>query len=71
MPRCITGQTSQTRQLVARKMPLGWVVFGGSSGETQVNGLIYHVRYAAQVEIFGRLRQWEWKLNHVFVRLTK
>ena len=46
-----TGQTRQTGQLVARRTPLGWVVFGGPSGETQVNGRVYHVRFAAPVEM--------------------
>ena len=46
-----TGQTRQTGQLVARKTPLGWVVFGGQSGETQVHGRVHHVRFAAPVEM--------------------
>ena len=46
-----TGQTRQTGQLVARKTPLGWVVFGGQSGETQVHGCVHHVKFAAPVEI--------------------
>ena len=45
-----TGQTRQTGQLVARKTPRGWVVFGGQSGETQVHGRDHHVRFAAPVE---------------------
>ena len=38
-----TGQTRQSGQLVARKTPLGWVVFGVPSGKTQVNGRVCHV----------------------------
>ncbi|KAL9985574.1 hypothetical protein ACROYT_G007995 [Oculina patagonica] len=34
-----TGQTKQSEKLVARNTPLGWVVFGGSSGDEQVNGV--------------------------------
>jgi len=45
------GQTKQTEQLVARNTPLGWEVFSGSSGDTQVNGRVYHVRFAAPVEM--------------------
>jgi len=46
-----TGQTRQTGQLVARKTPLGWVVFGGPSGETQVNGHVCHARLATPVDV--------------------
>ena len=46
-----TGQTRQTGQIVARKTPLGWVVFGGSSEDTQKNGRLCHVRVAAPVEM--------------------
>lgn len=45
-----TGQTRQTGQLVAGRTPLGWVVFSGPSGETQVNAHIYHVRFATPIE---------------------
>ena len=45
------GQARQTGQLVARKTPLGWVVFGGSSDDTQTKGHVYHVRVAAPVEM--------------------
>jgi len=40
-----------TGQLVARKTPLGWVVFGGPSGETQVNGHVCHARLATPVDV--------------------
>ena len=46
-----TGQTRQAGQLVARKTPLGWVVFGGPSGETLVNGRVCHVRLATPVDV--------------------
>ena len=46
-----TGQTRQTGQLVARKTPLGWVVFGGPLGETLVNGRVCHVRLATPVDV--------------------
>ncbi len=46
-----TGQTKQSEKLVARNTHLGWVVFGGSSGDEQVNGRVYHVRFAAPVEM--------------------
>ena len=46
-----TGQTKHTEQLLARNTPLGWVVFGGSSGDAQVNGHVYHERFAAPVEM--------------------
>jgi len=40
-----------TGQLVARKAPLQWVVFGGESGETQMHGPVHHVRVAAPIEM--------------------
>ena len=46
-----TEQTRQTGQLVARETPLGWVVFGGQSRETQVHARVHHVRFAAPVEM--------------------
>lgn len=46
-----TEQTKQTKHLVARNTPLGWVAFSGSSEDAQVNGCVYHVRFAAPVEM--------------------
>ena len=46
-----TGLRKQTDQLVVRNTPLGWVVFGGPLGDAQVNGRVYHVRFAAPVEM--------------------
>ena len=51
-----TRQTRQTGQLVARKTLLGSVVFGGLSGEIQVNGRVCHVRLAASVEMSDFLK---------------
>lgn len=44
-------QTRQTRQLVARKTPLGWVVFGRRPGETEINGRVCFVRLATPVDV--------------------
>ena len=46
-----TGETKQSGQLVARKTPLGWVLFGGSSSGTETANQIYHVAYATPVEL--------------------
>jgi len=46
-----TGQTRQTGEFGVRKTPLGWVVFGGPSGKTQINGCVYHVRLATAVDV--------------------
>jgi len=45
------GETKQSGQLVARKTPLGWVLFGGSSSGTEAASQIYHVAYATPVEL--------------------
>ena len=46
-----TGQTRQAGELVARQTPLGWVVFGGSSGNTQPASRIMFVKYATPVDL--------------------
>ena len=46
-----TGQTRQAGELVARQTPLGWVVFGGSSGNTQSASRIMFVEYATPVDL--------------------
>ena len=46
-----TGETKQSGQLVARKTPLGWVLFGGRSSGTETTNQIYHVAYATPVEL--------------------
>ena len=58
-----TGETKQSGHLVARKTPLEWVLFGGSSSGTERANQIYHVAYSTSVELtdFGRPRSWERK----------
>ena len=46
-----TGQTRQAGELVARQTPLGWVVFGGSSGNVQPASRILFVKYATPVDL--------------------
>lgn len=46
-----TGQTRQAGELVARQTPLGWVVFGGSSGNIQPASRILFVKYATPVDL--------------------
>lgn len=46
-----TGQTRQAGQLVARRTPLGWVVFGGSPGDDQTANRILLVKYAMPVDL--------------------
>lgn len=40
-----TGKSKQAGQLVARLTRLGWVVFGGPSGEVQESSRILHVKF--------------------------
>ena len=46
-----TGESKQAGQLVARHTPLGWVVFGGSSGEVQETSRILHVKFEMPVDL--------------------
>ena len=46
-----TGQTRQAGELVARQTPLGWVVFGGPSGNVQPASRILFVKYAMPVDL--------------------
>ena len=46
-----TGETRQARELVARQTPLGWVVFGGSSGNVQPASRILFLKYAMPVDL--------------------
>jgi hypothetical protein len=47
-----TGQTKQVEHLVARKSPLGWVMFGSATGQSN-NGTatVLHVRYPETVDL--------------------
>ena len=46
-----TGQTRQAGELVARQTPLGWVVFGGSSGNVEPANRILFVMHATPVDL--------------------
>ena len=46
-----TGESKQVGQLVARHIPLGWVVFGGSRGEVQETSRILHVKFEIPVDL--------------------
>ena len=46
-----TGQTRQAGELVARQTPLGWVVFGGSSGNVGPANRILFVKHATPVDL--------------------
>lgn len=46
-----TGESKQAGQLVARSIPLGWVVFGGSSGEMLETSRILHVKFEMPVDL--------------------
>ena len=45
------AKTKQSGKLGARNRPLGWVVFGGSLDDSQPVSAIYHVSFAAPVEL--------------------
>jgi len=54
-----TGETKQSGQLVARKTPLGWVLFGGNSSGTEAVIQIYHVRERKLRLLAGHVRKLE------------
>ena len=45
------GETKQVDNLLARKSPLGWVLFGGNTGETESASQVYHVAYAKPLDL--------------------
>ena len=49
--RMHTGETRQAGNLVARKSPLGWVVFGGTSQDAHETSRILHVKYTTPVDL--------------------
>ena len=47
-----TGPTKQVNHLVARKSPLGWVIFGSPPGDgMNVTTTVFHVKYANPVNL--------------------
>ena len=46
-----TGQTKQVGQIVARKTPLGWVVFGGSTETFPSSSRILFVKHSTPVDL--------------------
>ena len=46
-----TGETRQADYLIARRSPLGWVVFGGEQRNEAAPARILHVRIAAPVDL--------------------
>ena len=46
-----TGETRQAGHLVARKSPLGWVVFGGTSQDAPEASRTLHVKYTSPVDL--------------------
>ena len=49
--RMHTGETRQAGHLVARKSPLGWVVFGGTSQDAPESSRTLHVKYTSPVDL--------------------
>ena len=45
------GETKQVDNLLARKFPLGWVLFGGNTGGTELASQVYHVAYAKPMDL--------------------
>ena len=43
--RMHTGETRQAGHLVARKSPLGWVIFGAKQGKVQEDNRVLHIKY--------------------------
>ena len=46
-----TGETRQAGNLVARKVPLGWVVFGGTSQDTHGTSRILQVKSTTSIDL--------------------
>ncbi|XP_028413778.1 uncharacterized protein LOC114536622 [Dendronephthya gigantea] len=47
-----TGQTKQVEHLVARRSPLGWVIFGSSTGQlSNATTTVLHVRYPEPIDL--------------------
>lgn len=47
-----TGQTKQVDHLVARKSPLGWIIFGSSAGQlNNATRTVLHIRYQEPVDL--------------------
>jgi len=46
-----TGESKLTGQIVGRRIPVGWVVFGGSPGEVQETSHILHVKFEMSVDL--------------------
>ena len=47
-----TGQTKQVEQMIARKSPLGWVIFGSSTENVDnLTTTVLHVRYSEPVDL--------------------
>ena len=49
--RMHAGETRQAGHLVARKSPLGWVVFGGTSQDAPEASRTLHVKYTSPVDL--------------------
>ncbi|XP_077981413.1 uncharacterized protein LOC144436486 [Glandiceps talaboti] len=45
------GETVEAGNLVARRSPLGWVIFGASTGEQPQNCQVLHIKLAAPVDL--------------------
>ena len=45
------GEMKEVNHLIARKSPIGWVVFGGKDGETPDASAILHVKYALPIDL--------------------
>ena len=45
------GETKEVNHLIARKSPLGWVVFGGKAEETPVASAILHIKHASPIDL--------------------
>ena len=51
-PYMHTGQTKQVEQMIARKSPLGWVIFGSSTENVDnLTTTVLHVRYSEPVDL--------------------
>ena len=45
------GETKEVNHLIARKSPLGWVVFRGKADETPDASVILHVTYTLPIDV--------------------
>ena len=63
-----TGETKREGDLVARKSPLGWVIFGGTPGEAQDKTRFCHALFSSPVDPVDLTEFWKTETMGVAVK---